>query len=179
MLTRFYRLSLAAASALLVGAGGCSSLTEPPAPVPVSTETAAQPSASASARPTPTASAAPQPSPSPSPPPADQKVTSTTLKPGKGPGAKAGDKVSVHYVGMLTDGTKFDSSRDRNRPFDLTLGSGQVIKGWEQGLLGMKVGELRKLVIPPGLAYGDRGRPGIPANSTLVFEIELLSLNAK
>jgi FKBP-type peptidyl-prolyl cis-trans isomerase len=99
------------------------------------------------------------------------------LKVGTGAEAKSGQKVSVHYVGTLTDGSKFDSSRDRNQGFDFKLGAGQVIKGWDQGVAGMKVGGLRKLTIPPELGYGAGGYPPvIPPNSTLVFEVELLKV---
>ncbi|MBI2024447.1 FKBP-type peptidyl-prolyl cis-trans isomerase [Candidatus Giovannonibacteria bacterium] len=101
-----------------------------------------------------------------------------TVKEGTGLAVKNGDKVSVHYVGTLADGKKFDSSRDKNTPFDFTVGSGYVIKGWDQGLLGMKKGEIRKLTIPPELGYGSREIPGaIPANSILFFEVELLKIN--
>ncbi len=100
-----------------------------------------------------------------------------TLKAGDGAEAKAGHTVTVHYVGTLTDGKKFDSSRDRNDGFVFKLGAGMVIKGWDQGVAGMKVGELRKLTIPPDMAYGARGFPPvIPANATLVFEVELLGV---
>jgi len=99
------------------------------------------------------------------------------LKAGEGQEAKAGDRVTVHYVGTLTDGTKFDSSRDRGQGFTFELGAGRVIQGWDRGVAGMKIGGLRKLTIPPELAYGTRGFPPvIPANATLVFEVELLSL---
>lgn len=100
------------------------------------------------------------------------------LKEGSGTEAKNGDKVSVHYVGTLTDGKKFDSSLDRGEPFSFVLGASQVIKGWDQGVLGMKVGEKRKLTIPSDLAYGDKGIPGvIPPKATLIFEVELIRIN--
>src|SRR5688572_19563016 len=99
------------------------------------------------------------------------------LQAGAGAEAQAGKTVTVHYVGTLTDGKKFDSSRDRGDGFDFVLGKGMVIKGWDQGVAGMKVGQMRKLTIPPHLAYGDRGFPGaIPPGATLVFEVELLSI---
>ncbi len=105
------------------------------------------------------------------------ELTMETLKAGAGAAAKAGDRVTVHYVGTLTDGKKFDSSRDRGRGFQFTLGKGEVIKGWDQGVAGMAIGEVRKLTIPPGMGYGARGFPPvIPPNSTLVFEVELLGL---
>lgn len=95
---------------------------------------------------------------------------------GAGRQAKTGDTLSVHYVGTLLDGKKFDSSRDRGEPFEVTLGAGAVIRGWEEGLLGMKVGGIRKLTIPPELGYGASGQGPIPPNSTLLFEIELLNI---
>jgi FKBP-type peptidyl-prolyl cis-trans isomerase len=100
------------------------------------------------------------------------------LNVGTGVEATAGKQVTVHYVGTLTDGKKFDSSRDRGKGFSFRLGGGQVIKGWDQGVAGMKVGGLRRLTIPSDLAYGDRGFPPvIPPKATLVFEVELLSVD--
>jgi len=101
-----------------------------------------------------------------------------TVKPGTGPAAQPGQQVSVHYTGTLTNGTKFDSSLDRRQPFSFPLGAGRVIKGWDLGIEGMRVGGKRKLTIPPELAYGARGTPGgpIPPNATLVFDVELVAI---
>jgi FKBP-type peptidyl-prolyl cis-trans isomerase FkpA len=99
-----------------------------------------------------------------------------TLRAGKGDGAKAGDTVTVNYLGTLENGTKFDSSYDRKQTFDFVLGAGSVIEGWDQGLVGMKVGEKRKLTIPSRLGYGGAAQGSIPAFSTLIFEIELVKI---
>ena len=97
---------------------------------------------------------------------------------GDGDVAEAGKTVSVHYTGWLTDGSKFDSSKDRNMPFEFPLGAGHVIRGWDEGVQGMKIGGTRKLTIPPQLGYGAAGAGGvIPPNATLVFEVELLAIN--
>ena len=96
---------------------------------------------------------------------------------GDGAVAAAGQQVVVHYTGWLTDGRKFDSSHDRAEPFDFALGRGHVIRGWDEGVAGMKVGGRRRLTIPPQLGYGARGAGGvIPPNATLVFEVELLGI---
>jgi peptidylprolyl isomerase len=113
------------------------------------------------------------------------KITTTAsglkyadLKVGTGAEATSGKQVSVHYTGWLQNGTKFDSSRDRGEPLQLTLGAGQVIPGWEEGLTGMKVGGQRQLIIPPDLAYGEQGAGGgvIPPTATLIFEVELVNV---
>jgi FKBP-type peptidyl-prolyl cis-trans isomerase FkpA len=109
-------------------------------------------------------------------------TTSTGLKyedlvEGKGDSATTGQSVNVHYTGWLMDGNKFDSSKDRGEPFSFTLGKGAVIKGWDEGVQGMKVGGKRKLTIPAHLGYGSRGAGGvIPPNATLIFEVELLNI---
>lgn len=97
---------------------------------------------------------------------------------GTGTAAAAGDTVSVHYVGTLADGTEFDSSRRRGKPFSFALGQGQVIRGWDIGVAGMCVGGIRRLVIPPEEGYGSRGIGPIPPNSTLHFEVELLKIGS-
>ena len=112
----------------------------------------------------------------------EEKVTSSGLRytdvvVGEGDVAQNGQTAYVHYTGWLMNGTKFDSSKDRGEPFDFPIGQGSVIKGWDEGVTGMRVGGTRMLVIPPDLAYGHRGAGGvIPPNATLKFEVELLEL---
>lgn len=149
--------------------GGC----QKPVPEPESRTAAPAALVSTSAA---ASTASPAPVPAPSAASAGELVKED-IKVGKGPAAKKGDHVVVHYTGTLTDGTKFDSSRDHGQPFDFTLGQGGVIKGWDEGVPGMKVGGRRKLTIPGALAYGPHGSPPkIPPNATLIFDIELIAI---
>ncbi len=113
----------------------------------------------------------------------DQGLTVNVTNPGSGPSAAAGDLITVNYTGTLTDGTKFDSSYDRGTPFQFQLGQGMVIKGWDEGLMGSKVGEKLTITVPPLLGYGQSGIPDgkggyvIPPNSTLIFDIEVMAIN--
>jgi FKBP-type peptidyl-prolyl cis-trans isomerase len=104
-------------------------------------------------------------------------VQKIDLQEGEGKEAQSGDVVVVHYTGTLKDGKKFDSSRDNGEPFEFKLGVGKVIKGWDKGIVGMKVGGKRKLIVPPDLAYGESGfPPAIPPDAELTFEVELLNI---
>ena len=146
---------------------GCQEKVPEPEPPPKPAKTAAKPAASA-------------PAPKAEEKPAVAELKKDDLKPGKGPAAKKGDTVRVHYTGRLLDGTKFDSSLDRDEPFEFTIGEGGVIKGWDEGVPGMKKGGKRKLVIPSDMAYGKRGSPPkIPPDAPLEFEIELVEIVKK
>ena len=163
----------------------CTNLTEPPAQESIVNDpslTAANTQGSAQKAAQPAPSARPQPAAAPTPTQSAPAVPEKPLQKidlvqGKGPEAKTGDNVSVHYTGTLENGEKFDSSKDRNQPFQFKLGAGRVIQGWDQGVPGMKVGGKRKLIIPPSLGYGARGAGAkIPPNSVLIFEVELLEI---
>jgi FKBP-type peptidyl-prolyl cis-trans isomerase len=178
---RHLRLPAALLAALALTA--CSNLTAPAADEPITVTK--DPGAAAKAEPPPEGAAKPADHPAPEKPaekPAapEEPLKKTDVVVGKGPEAKAGDVVSVHYVGTLLDGKEFDASRKHGKPFDFPLGQGQVIKGWDEGVAGMKPGGKRRLVIPPSKAYGARGAPPvIPPNSTLLFEVELLEIKKK
>jgi FKBP-type peptidyl-prolyl cis-trans isomerase len=173
--------SLSLSATLVVTAGlsaACSKLTEPPKQEAIQTEPAASAELTkGAADPAAIATAVGKPAEAP---PSNEKLEIKDVVIGKGTEAKAGDSVKVHYVGTLPDGKEFDSSKKHDRPFDFELGAGRVIKGWDQGVAGMKVGGKRKLTVPPSLGYGARGFPPvIPANSTLIFEVELLEVKKK
>jgi FKBP-type peptidyl-prolyl cis-trans isomerase len=158
---------------LIVLATGCSQSEAPKQDQPAAQPAAAAPAQAATAAPPPAAAAA---APQPGATVTELKIEDSKI--GTGAVAVAGKSVTVHYTGWLTDGTKFDSSKDRGQPFTFQLGAGQVIKGWDQGVVGMKIGGVRKLTIPASLGYGERGAGGvIPPNATLVFEVELLGVN--
>ena len=170
---------------LLVGAVGFMKYSESPAGPPDAHEgETAEEHAAHSAPPPPRPDQQPKTQPSTQPggaKPAGKQADVTTLqktdiKVGTGQAAKTGDHVTVHYIGTLTDGTKFDASRDHGKPFEFDLGAGGVIKGWDAGVVGMKEGGKRKLVIPPDMGYGPGGQGPIPPNATLVFEIDLLKV---
>lgn len=157
---RLFPKSLLCAVALIItGCDGCSSkTTDAGSSGETSTKVASKNSSD---------SAAPQ-----------AKLEIVEIEVGDGKEAAAGYRVTVHYTGTLEDGSKFDSSLDRNAPFSFNLGRGEVIKGWDEGVAGMKIGGKRKLIIPPHMAYGERGVQGaIPPNATLIFEVELLGVN--
>jgi FKBP-type peptidyl-prolyl cis-trans isomerase len=188
MMKRWTQLgwALALAAALATGCGQENpSSSEPPGGANTAAEGSSAPNSPDAA------STAPQsteiaPDKLPGDPVGEKKVQSAAsglkyvdLVEGKGSPAEAGQQVSVHYTGWLTDGTKFDSSVDRGQPFDFPLGGGSVIKGWDEGVAGMKMGGKRKLIIPADLGYGATGSPPtIPGGATLVFDVELLDVKA-
>jgi len=172
-------MALSKAVLLVVLAAACQErIPEPAGTAPAQ----AEPAASTSSPPTAPGAATPAPVAASTAAPVTSAAAVTTLlkedkKVGKGAVAKTGDTVKVHYTGTLMNGSKFDSSLDRNEPFEFKLGAGMVIKGWDEGVVGMKPGGKRKLTIPAAMAYGKSGHPPvIPPDSPLVFDIELLEI---
>jgi len=172
--------------AVVICTGGCSNEEKPIELSPVTPLGTIEPPPTAMATPPSWPTAVPRKAPTPASAPkgADVKPAKDTktlviedLKKGTGDEAKAGDMIQVHYRGTLLNGTQFDASYDRGTPFDFKLGGGQVIKGWDEGFAGMKVGGKRRLIVPSDMAYGAQSpSPAIPPNSTLVFEVELLKV---
>ncbi len=183
-----HTLLLASTGLLLLLAAACSSYNQAPSPAADTATTPIVTTAAQAATQPAACSSTPAAIPSaiagvPPIPPNVQTVTTpdglryADLNPGDGDMAKAGQTATVHYTGWLPDGTKFDSSVDRNQPFSFPLGGGQVIKGWDEGVAGMKAGGERLLIVPPNLGYGSRGAGGvIPPCATLLFDVRLLSV---
>ncbi len=170
-----HRAAAAAGLCALASLVGCGDGVAPPPELPIATVDLPLPPPAAPL-PAATASAA-------APPPVEDRgegLLVQDLVVGHGRPAESGDTVAVHYVGTLEDHTEFDNSRARKRPFEVELGKGTVIKGWERGIPGMRVGGKRRLTIPPDLAYGPGGHPPkIPPSSTLIFEVEMIAVNRK
>ncbi len=170
---------LAAALLVLPAAGVLLAQTEPGQPMPTTQPMESMPESTTKPADGMAAPAAPPAATDNNRRTLDDGLTIVTVSvPDTAPAAKPGDLVWVHYTGKLQDGTVFDSSLKRgpDQPFMFPLGAGRVIKGWDEGIVGMRAGEKRQLIIPPDLAYGPTARPGIPANSTLIFDVELIGV---